>query len=367
MYNFDVMLRIINLVFYILVVPFTFGLVYNSILGAKEYVMLEIWSKGWAFMLAFFSLIYWLCSVFGVEWHEDIWEVLSLAVTFLAIAAMAIAIINRKRKGISNKLSLVRGDLFPVYIMVIILFVLSIVLLRTPDYDHHMEQYIRVYNAETIGSGTDMTEDMLVELKDTLFTCDTYVLYLSVNKLIKMAADKFLTVIMAFPMLLLSITCYDFIGERLNVDRKRRYVFLMLIYAVYIVTVFCAEYHLYAIYNYLWEPVTAYATIFLPFQLGMMMYVEEMIVRWSTPWEEFTKPLKPKGSNEPDVFFSKGIYPGDKHRLSTCVIWTVAVFFIGYMFPWKEWLIILAPEMAGVTIGIVRRMIKGGTRNGSIS
>ena len=92
-----------------------------------------------------------------------------------------------------------------------------------------------------------------------------------------------------------------------------------------------------------------------------------MILQWSTPWEEFTKPLKPQGSDGLDESFSKGIYPEDKLRLTTCVLWTVVAFFIGYMFPWKEWLIILAPEMTGVAIGVVRRVTKGGARNGTIS
>ncbi len=336
-----------------MIVPLSFGILYELAFRTREWIILEIWSKGWAFMLAFFSLLFQLCRIFGVEWHEGIWRAWSLVSVGVVIVSTSAMLIYSKKKGVQIRLSVARSELFPVYIMVAVLFVLSVVLLKTPDYSHHMEQYIRVYNAETMVMDADMTEDTLLELKNELFTCDEYVFYLTVNKLIRMGADKFLTVIMAFPLLLLSISCYDFIGERLNVDRKRRYGFLMLIYAIYIVTVFCVEYQLYAIYNYLWEPVTAYVTIFLPFQLGMMLYVEETVYGWKTDI------MQCKTTRDMDQ--------EDRRRFPECLLWTAAAFLIGYMFPWKEWLIILTPEIAGVAIGAVRRMIRGGAERGTVS
>ena len=353
MYNSNVMLRLISLVIYIILVPGSFGVLYTIISTKREWILLEIWSEGWALMLAFFSLLFQLSNIFGVEWHEGIWIVWGLLAVTIALISSAIAYIYRKKKDEQVKLLLVRSELFPVYIMVVALFVLSALLLKTPDYSRHMEQYIRVYNAETMGMDADMTEDILLELKNELFTCDGYVFYLTVNKLIRMGADKFLTVIMAFPLLLLSVSCYDFIGERLNIDRKKRYGFLMLIYAIYIVTVFCVEYQLYAIYNYLWEPVTAYVTIFLPFQLGMMLYVEETVYGWKTDI------MQCKTTRDMDQ--------EDRRRFTECILWTAAAFLIGYMFPWREWLIILAPEIAGAAIGAVRRMIRGGAEHGTVS
>lgn len=347
------MFRLLNLVLYILIVPLSFGILYELACRKREWVILEVWSKGWALMLAFFSMLFQLCHIFGVEWHEGIWRTWSLVILGMTIAFSAVVLIYRKKKGEPVRLSMSRRELFPVYIVVAVLFVLSVVLLKTPDYSHHMEQYIRVYNAETIGMDADMTEDVLLELKNEDFSCDMFVYYLTVNKLIHMSSDKFLTIIMAFPLLLLSVSCYDFIGERLNVDRNRRYGFLIMIYAVYTVTVFCAEYQLYAIYNYLWEPVTAYVTIFLPFQLGMMLYVEETVYGWKT---DIMKCKTSKDMNQED-----------RRKFWDCVLWTAATFLIGYMFPWKEWLIILAPEITGAAIGAVRRMIRGGAEHGAVS
>ena len=347
------MLKLFSLAIYILIVPASFGLLYELGLRPKEWIIMEIWTKGWALMLAFFSLLYWLCHVLGVEWHEDIWRTWCLVIICVAIVVTIVALTSRKKKSIAFELTLVRKELYPVYIMVTILFVLSFLLLRRTDYEHHMEQYIWIYNTETIGMKEDMTEEILLELKESLFQCDMYVFYLTINKLIRMGADKFLTVIMAFSMMLLSVTSYDFIGERLNVDREKRHGFLMLIYAVYIVTVFCAEYHLYAIYNYLWEPVTAYVTVFLPFQLGMMLYIQETIIKWETG---ITKSKSYKKMNK-----------DDKHRLYICLVWTVGVFLIGHMFTWKESIILLAPEMAGVVTGLIIRAKRRGAERGSFS
>lgn len=318
------MIKVIKIIIYMFMVPTGFGIIYDTgrSIGREEEdsAIADLWIKGFAIMVAFFSLVFQICKVFGEVLDEGIWNICCVVVIFLALLIVGVRLIKKK-----IHLVIIEGELLPAYVTAFLFFVLGLLLLKTSDYDHHLEQYIWSYSDSSLETG--------------IFEYGLFRFYMTVNKLLGISADRFLKVIMGLPLIMLSLKCYAFLGERLAVEKKKRSWFIILIYVVYIVTVFNPDYHLYGIYTNIWEPLTAYVTIYLPFQLGMMLYIEEIVYGWAD---------KMKG----DLF--------------VCIIWIMVAFCIGYMYQWREWIIILAPEFAGAVIGLMRRSVKGGGLGGSV-
>lgn len=328
----------LSLFFFIIIVPAACGTIYRiACRDTGDIVLADIWSKGWLLMLAVFSAIYSYCRIFGIEWDNLIWLGAG-AVISLAAVIIIIAMIYRRRskeeKPEEYSISLIRGDLLPVYILVAALYLITSLLIMHRDPHEHVYIYEQTYKYETADEETGMvyepglTDVKFMQRKDELLILDLNRFHLTLNELTGISPYVFLLVIIPLVYLFLSVACFDMLGERFGVEQKNRYVFLMLIYIIFLVTLFCRDYYLYDIYSRIWEPETLFTAFFMPFRLGMMIYIH------------------------------RAVYNSQRSMYGKCICWSVASYLIGCMFPWKDLYIMLAPEIVGIVSGILRRRVR---------
>jgi hypothetical protein len=329
-------------------VPLACGIIYRLLFRDGDKALFRLWGKGWAIMTAVFSFLFAMFRIFGHVWESRYWRISGIVVVLAAVAACLISVMKKKSvTGDGEKTVIIPGYMIPVLVLVSCLFVFALFFLKPSErLLDNTNRYNAAYDAECMGAGADEPSEV-------------YRYYLSLNSVTGVGTQKYLLIILPGTLLLISVCCYDFLASCLNVSERRRTGFLMLIYVIYIVPFFCYTYELYEIYRSVWISENTYMSLFLPFQFGMMVYVSQTVEEWRTPLSALTA-----GASEDRRAV---LDPSDRGRLFRCLFWSLVAYLIGYMFPWKEWCIILAPEMAGVVLGMIRRAVGRSERHGMVS
>lgn len=312
------------IIWFLVVTPIACGFLYITVMRSDNRTIYDIWARGTAIMLAGFSFCYNAITR-GAKpekihnWNPKYWLCISAIFCLIGLCVTGYKFVSRLRKKerlMGTQVKLVDRHLIPAIVMSICMLVLATVLIK-PYEDGILPQYVKLCSGDEV---TDILIDPIVSF------------YCSVNTITGSDSLFFLTIIIPIFFLLLSVGGYDFVAERLFIPKEKRKVFLMLIYGMLIITYMSRDYYLFGIYTNLWEPMTVFVSIFLPFQFGMMMYVMDTV---------------------------------NFHELNTVtklVFWSLITGLLGYLFRFMDPLIVFAPTVAGASVGYIGKKLKPDER-----
>lgn len=321
--------RAFMMIFLLIAAPLSWGILYVVIMKDEHKSVCSIWLKGTAIMLAIFSFAYNAVTRGAKQermllWKPKYWLIISVVVCVVSCGILIYRLFRHVQSGIC----LAERHIINATIVSFVLFAGALILIK--PYDKGIaDGYIHLYNGEVNSEvHPELTEEVLTDIREEILTDPIVSFYLTENELIKMGADKFLMIIVPGVLLLLSVGCYDFLTGVLFVQKERRGFLLTLIYGLLIVTYMSRDYYLFGLYTNLWEPMTVFVSLFLPFQFGMMIYV------------------------------MKTVYNRDTKAVTRCLFWCFVSGMIGYLFRYMDPLLVFAPEAAGAVVGFLRTRLE---------
>ena len=318
------MVKLLWLVVYFVVIPVALGSIYAVLNKTKQYYIDRIWAIGFAILLAGFSAWYKVNQDIRIGWKTEDCKALFLFLFIVSILLVGVIIAQKKHIEFPQWGGLKKHYIWPI-LLVVLLFILSHFLLKM-DYEGIQEAYITCYSADMSVVSENVDLSKVDEYRSTTFlSFNVLGLYLSVDEILGIRPERFLTIIIPILHLMLSFGCYGFLAEQFNIKEEKQYQYLLLVYALSLITVFQEKNYLFGLYTNFWEPMTLFVGVYLPFQFGMMIYIEEKMVH------------------------------AENGSAFGVLFWVIVAYLLGYLFPIKEPFILLAPEILGVFVGLIRR------------
>lgn len=325
------MYQLLSLLLYFLCIPLLIGGVYTICSKTSVYYLDRVWASGFVIYLSFFSIWFRVCIISGLAWTPA--RIITISKTCMIVFSL-LGIILLKLENIIKfpKWGGFKYRYAFVLVFVFFLFGMGVIFLNQ-DYSGIQKAYITCYCADAQITNPNADFENLAEYQmSTLGVYHILFFYLAVNGVTSIEPELFLKFVMPLLHLLLSVGCYGFLADVFKIKERKQYLFLILVYALYIITVFQERYYLYGIYTNFWEPLTVYASIYLPFIFGMMIFMEEAVNTLNL------------------------------RNIITGVFWMMVVYWIGSLYTIKNIFVILAPIILGIVLGIVRRCMGSQSR-----